>query len=87
MANVTVVKGDVKVIKIESGGQLSIKLNHDGPSPKSGFFRVAQTDPRFDSVYSLALAAYINEYRVRIRTQKPIKKSQYAEIMEFSVGQ
>lgn len=53
--------------------------------PKDGYFQLNQSHPNYNALYSLALAAAINGYRLTIRTESDITSNEYAVVRYMTV--
>ena len=49
-------------------------------TPKNHYFRLAQTHSNYNALYSLALVAAVNRYRLWIRTNTDIDPNQIATV-------
>jgi hypothetical protein len=61
-------------------GLTRIRLDVQDPSPKDGYFRLDPQDPNYSALYSLALAAAINRYDLRIDTDEEITPTEEAVV-------
>jgi hypothetical protein len=50
----------------------------DAEAPKEGYFRIELDHPNYFALYSLALSAAINRYRLQIRTKADINPNETA---------
>jgi hypothetical protein len=49
-------------------------------APEDGYFKLDQTHPNYNALYSLALLAAVNRYTLTIRTESDITPSEYAVV-------
>ena len=70
-----------------SSGQVYIRLADIPASdtPLDGYFRLNQSHPNYDALYSLALTAAVNRYDLRIRTTDDIDPTKYADVQYMVV--
>jgi hypothetical protein len=55
-------------------------------TPLDGYFRLSQSHPNYDALYSLALTAAVNRYDLRIRVAgEVIDPTQYADVQYMVV--
>jgi hypothetical protein len=50
-------------------------------APEDGYFKLDQTHPNYNALYSLALLAAVNRYTLTIRTESDITPSQCALVL------
>ena len=48
--------------------------------PKDGYFRLDTSHANYNALYSLALVAAVNRYRLTIRTKNDITPTEHAEV-------
>jgi hypothetical protein len=77
--------GTVKRLYVTYGasgqGLTFIRINiPPAEQPKDRYFRLEQNHPNYDALYSLALSAAINGYRLRIRTEQDITPTEVAQV-------
>ena len=53
--------------------------------PKDGYFQLNQSHANYNALYSLALSAAINGYKLRIRTESDITPTEYATVRYMTV--
>jgi hypothetical protein len=66
-----------------TSGRSYIRLEGLDPSvtPLDGYFRLEQTHPNHNALYSLALVAAVNRYDLQIRTVADITNQAHAEVL------
>ena len=57
-----------------------IRLKAPAYRPKSGYFRLPLSHPNYNSLYSLAVVAAVNGYKLQIRTVSAIVGTAFAEV-------
>jgi hypothetical protein len=53
--------------------------------PLDSYFKLHQTHPNYNALYSLALTAAVNRYDLHIRTEEDIIPTETAEVWYFTV--
>jgi hypothetical protein len=54
-------------------------------TPLSGYFKLHETHPNYNALYSLALSAAINGIKLTIRTEEDITPTETADVWYFVV--
>lgn len=62
-----------------------IKLDYNGVKPKSSYFRLNNSHPNYNSLYTLALTAAVNRYLLTIRTTADIVPTAFGDVQYMHV--
>lgn len=79
MANRSIVQGEIANI-MPHKDWCSIRLKDPQYVPKDEYFRLPISHPNYNALFSLALVAAVNRYKIYIITEKDIINTEYAEI-------
>ncbi|MCP4611258.1 MAG: hypothetical protein GY845_21315 [Planctomycetes bacterium] len=79
------VTSEVKMINVDKEG-CYIMLKDPGYSPKDGYFKLSLNHANYNSLYSLAVIAAVNRYKLQIRTYGDIVDTEYAEVLYMVIS-
>ncbi len=55
------------------------------PKPKSGLFWLPTSHPNYNSLYSLAVVAYVNDYDLQVRNKNNIVSTDHGSIQYVTI--
>ena len=79
------VTSEVKKINVDKDG-CYIMLKDPEYLPKDGYFKLSLNHVNYNSLYSLAVIAAVNRYKLQIRTGGDIVDTEYAEVLYMVIG-
>ena len=63
-----------------------VKLEYTGDKPKDGYFHLEKSHGNYNSLYSLAVVAAVNGYKLKIRASGNIVSSQHAQVVYMMIN-
>jgi hypothetical protein len=79
------VTSEVKMINVDTEG-CYIMLKDPEYLPKDGYFKLSLNHKNYNSLYSLAVIAAVNRYKLQIRATGDIVDTEYAEVLYMVIS-
>ena len=77
------VRGKVtKLYPQENGCYLKIDAS---PKPKDGFFWIGLNHPNYNSLFSIAVVAFVNNYELQVRAKAEINSNEHASVSYVTI--
>jgi len=54
--------------------------NSAHPKPKNGYFQIELSNPNYNSIFSLAVVAFVNNYELQVRAKYDIDPNKIATV-------
>lgn len=77
------VRGKIKTLYPQANGcYIEVMAN---PKPKSGLFQIELNHPNYNSLFSLAVVAFVNNYDLQIRAKEEINSNEIASVQYVTI--